>query len=162
MTIQELAKELTMNSMELLEKVKASTMTDPSMRDILRSFGFPVKTKSNMSEWAKNRMNRLMFIGRSKFKGVISPLIPNTIKIFKILEPSTLPMAMPVFFLMAATIEVISSGSDVEVFAAKNPATNAPPRRERIPAYKENTPRTTAIAARTPKNLLRERSEMSK
>ena len=48
-------------------------------------------------------------------------LTPNTIKMFMILEPNTLPMAMPEFFFKAATMEVISSGKDVAVATTVSP-----------------------------------------
>ena len=42
--------------------------------------------------------------------GLMTPAIPNTSKILKILDPITLPKAISISFFHAATIEVTSSG----------------------------------------------------
>ena len=61
------------------------------------------------------------FIWVSNSRGVIKLLIPRTKKMFKMLEPNTLPMAMPAFFLVAATMEVISSGREVAMATTVKP-----------------------------------------
>lgn len=45
--------------------------------------------------------------------GKITALIHNTRNILKILDPTTLPIAISDFFFMTATIEVVSSGKEV-------------------------------------------------
>jgi hypothetical protein len=45
--------------------------------------------------------------------GLIKALIGNIKRRLKILEPITLPIAISLFFLTAAIIEVTSSGKDV-------------------------------------------------
>ena len=45
--------------------------------------------------------------------GEIKPVIPRMARILKTLEPTTLPMAMPLCPLRADMMEVASSGSDV-------------------------------------------------
>ena len=49
----------------------------------------------------------------AKPSGVISDVMPKMNKILKILEPTTLPIAISEFFLIAATTDVKSSGRDV-------------------------------------------------
>ncbi len=58
-------------------------------------------------------MRSCSFIIGSRGKGVMSELMPSTMKMFKIFDPSTLPIAIPGFFFNAATMEVMSSGNEV-------------------------------------------------
>lgn len=53
--------------------------------------------------------------------GFMSELIDSINKILKISEPMTLPIAMSLFFLSAATIEVINSGKEVPAAMMVNP-----------------------------------------
>lgn len=53
--------------------------------------------------------------------GFMSELIDSINKILKIFEPMTLPIAMSLFFLRAATIEVINSGKEVPAAMMVNP-----------------------------------------
>ena len=70
---------------------------------------------------AMAKMMSCLFIRGSKGKGMMSALTPKTIKMFKMLEPKTLPMAMPEFFFVAATIDVMSSGKEVAVATTVRP-----------------------------------------
>ena len=88
----------------------------PSQREIMRPL--PVKTNSSMRQLAPKRINNCLFIIGSKGNGVMRALIPSTMKMFMMLEPNTLPMAMPEFFFIAATTEVMSSGREVAVAQA--------------------------------------------
>ncbi len=57
--------------------------------------------------------------------GVIKAETPNTKKILKILEPTTLPIAISTFFFLTATIEVASSGREVPIETMVNPITRS-------------------------------------
>ena len=55
---------------------------------------------------------------------VIKALIPKTIKIFKILLPTTFPMVIPEFPFNPATNETAASGKLVPIAQIVNPITN--------------------------------------
>ena len=55
------------------------------------------------------------------FIGAIKELIERMSKILKILDPIILPIAIPLFFLMAATAEVMSSGKEVPIAMIVSP-----------------------------------------
>ena len=59
------------------------------------------------------------------FIGQIVALVPSTKKILKRLLPITLPMAIPGFFLKAATMEVASSGRDLSHIHITEPTRQA-------------------------------------
>ena len=81
----------------------------------------PVKTNSSMRQLAAKRIISCWFIIGSKGNGVMRALTPSTMKMFMMLEPNTLPMAMPEFFFAAATMDVISSGREVAVATTVSP-----------------------------------------
>ena len=53
--------------------------------------------------------------------GLMNPVSPNTIRMLKTLEPRTLPMAMPLLPLRAATTVVASSGREVPIATTVRP-----------------------------------------
>ena len=57
------------------------------------------------------------------FMGEITPVTPKISKMLKTFEPNTLPMAMPLLPLRAATALVASSGSDVPPATMVSPIT---------------------------------------
>ena len=59
------------------------------------------------------------------FKGVIVALIPNTKKMLNRLLPTTLPIANPGFFFIAATTDVANSGNEVPPATNVNPITDS-------------------------------------
>ena len=75
----------------------------------------------NISILAAKRIINCLFMMGSNGSGVMMALMPNTIKMLRMLEPKTLPMAIPEFFFKAATIEVISSGREVAVAITVRP-----------------------------------------
>lgn len=57
--------------------------------------------------------------------GVIKAETPSTKKILKILEPTTLPIAISTFFFLTATIDVANSGSEVPIETMVSPITRS-------------------------------------
>jgi len=53
--------------------------------------------------------------------GLIKALIDRIKRILKMLEPITFPIAISLFFLKAATIEVTNSGNEVPAAIIVNP-----------------------------------------
>ena len=91
----------------------------PSQRVIFRPL--PVKINRKSRAEAMMLTHKSVVLPSGAFNGVITADVPSIRKMLKILEPTTLPMAMSAFFLYAAMTDVANSGSEVPMERIVNP-----------------------------------------
>ena len=99
--------------------MKVALRISPSHRSMM----YLVNEKNQIMIMDITNIDRSVSVMPCNCMGQISPVTPNMPRILNTLDPSTLPMAIPLLPFRAETILVASSGSDVPPATMVSPTT---------------------------------------
>ena len=124
----------------------------PSIRVMVRLVKNSPNSQSSMPDPISTHRSKLVMPVRSN--GVMEALHPNTKNTLNKLLPTTLQMAISGFFLKAATMDVASSGSDVQPATKVSPITDSlTPRILAMTLARSTTRLPPAISAPSPPRI---------